>query len=145
MKRGQFCFFFLALLFLSGCEKYYLTVKREYVDRDRLASTYVGSPDPLQKDPPRGQELTLEWRLSSEMMETPLNLVLSILYRDYSQATFTYPIDRRRGVETYSLLGDDYTKTGGFMTYKAEIIDTKGQVMKEWKQLLWTDLIVIED
>lgn len=145
MKLSQWCFYLVIGLSLAGCEKYYLTVKREYVDRDQLASTYVGSPDPRQQNPPRGQELTMEWRLPVEAMEEPLTLVLSVLYRDYTQGTFCYPVDRRRGTVTYSLLGDEYTKTGGFLTYKAEIMTPNQWVVKQWKQVLWTELITLEE
>lgn len=145
-KVRQFCFLILPLLLLlTGCEKYYVTVKREYVDRDQLASTFVGSPDPRQKNPPTGQELTIEWRLPPEAMEEELQLELNILYRDYSSATFTYPVDRRRGVVTYALLNEEYFERDGLLTYKAEILDSNGKVLKEWKQILWTDLITLEE
>jgi len=141
----QFCFLLFPLLFLCGCEKYYLSIKREYVDRDQLASTYVGSPDPRQKNPPVGQELTMEWRLSPEAMNEQLQLVLHVLYRDYSRKTFTYPVNRRRGVITYALLNEEYNEKEGLLTYKAEIVDSTGQVIKEWKQILWTGLITLEE
>ena len=141
----QFCFLILALVIFSGCEKYYVTVKREYVDRDQLASTFVGSPDPRQENPPRGQELTIEWRLPPEAMGQTLQLELSVLYRDYSHATFTYPIDRRRGVVIYSLLNEEYFEKEGLLTYKAEIVDVNRKILKEWKQILWTDLITLEE
>ena len=145
-KVRQFCFLILPLAFLlTGCEKYYVTVKREYVDRDQLASTFVGSPDPRQKNPPTGQELTIEWRLPPEVMNEKLQLELSILYRDYSRATFTYPVDRRRGVVTYALLNEEYFERDGLLTYKAEILDSDGKILKEWKQILWTDLITLEE
>jgi hypothetical protein len=141
----QLCFLFYLLFLFSGCEKYYLTVKKEYVDRDRLASTFVGSPDPRQNHPPTGQELTIEWRLAPEMVSEEPYLVLKILYQDYSEATFTYPIDRRRGIVTYALLDEAYREKEGLLTYKAEIFNNQGEVMKKWQQVLWTDLITLEE
>ena len=115
------------------------------VDRDQLASTYVGSPDPRQKNPPSGQELIIEWRLPPEAIKETLRLQLSLLYRDYTQETVCYPIAKRRGAITYALLNKKFKEKRGFITYKAEIVDEQGEVIKEWKQLLWTDLITIEE
>ncbi len=142
MRLGQ-CFILL-LLFLCGCEKYYLSVKREYVDQSKLASTYVGSPDARQKNPPKGQELILEWRLPMESVDEKMVLVLDVLYKNYAQETISYPVLRRRGLVIYSLLGDEYKEKNGFLTYKAEIRTGEGEVLKEWKQQLWTELIVID-
>ncbi|QVL56698.1 MAG: hypothetical protein KFB93_04765 [Simkaniaceae bacterium] len=136
--------FILLLLFLSGCEKYYLSVKREHVDQSKLASTYVGSPDPRQKNPPKGQELIMEWRLPRETVEEKMTLVLELLYKNYTQETISYPVSSRRGVITYSLIGKKYKEKEGLLTYKAEIRDEKGTVLQEWKQQLWTELIVID-
>lgn len=134
---------FLSLL-CASCEKYYLSVKREAVDRTKLASTFVGSPDPRQKNPPRGQELILEWRLpESSLLEKPV-LVLSVIYKNHTEEKVCYPITRRRGVVTYSVLNEEYKKTEGFLTYKAEVLTADDTILKEWKQHLWTDLIVID-
>ncbi len=134
----------LSLFLLCGCEKYYVSVKREPVNRESLASTFVGSPDPRQADPPRGQELLLEWRLPQKDFSSDLTLLLDILYRDHTQERVCYPIARKRGVVTFSLLGEKYEETKGFLTYKATIQTPDGKVLKEWKQQLWTDLIVID-
>lgn len=146
MKLRQWQFLiFLPCFFLISCEKYYLTVKREYIDQSALASTFVGSPDPRQNDPPKGQELIMEWRLAPGALDQKLMLVLKVLYRDYTQETFCYPVDRRRGVVTYSLLNDEYKQRRGFLTYKAEITTLEGEVVHKWQQKLWTDLIVIDE
>jgi len=142
MRLSQ-CLIFL-FLFCFSCEKYYLSVKREAVDRMKLASTFVGSPDPLQKNPPKGQELILEWRLPEEALREELVLVLSVIYKNHTEEKVCYPIDRRRGVITYSVLGSDYKETDGFLTYKAENLNKDNSVVKQWKQQLWTDLIVID-
>lgn len=135
---------FVLLLLLCGCEKYYLSVKREVVSRERLASTYVGSPDPRQKNPPKGQELIMEWRLPEEALEEKLILVLDLIYKDYTKGEICHPIDRKRGIFTYSLLNQEFKEKEGFLTYKAEIRNAQGGVLKQWKQQLWTELIVIE-
>ncbi|WP_194848456.1 hypothetical protein [Candidatus Neptunochlamydia vexilliferae] len=140
----RICQCFILLLLLCGCEKYYVSIKREIINRESLASTFVGSPDPLQADPPRGQELLLEWRLPRRGFSSDLTLVLDILYKDHSQETVCYPVTRKRGVVTFSLLGEKFQETKGFLTYKATIQTPDGEVLKEWKQQLWADLIVID-
>lgn len=136
--------FILFLFILCSCEKYYLSVKREFVDQNRLASTYVGSPDPRQKNPPKGQELMIEWRLPRDDLQQKMTLVLEILYKNHTRKTFSYPISTRRGLITYSLLGKEYQEKKGLLTYKAEILTDKGTVLKEWKQRLWTERILID-
>ncbi len=143
MRLSQSFLLFLVFL-LCGCEKYYLSVKREPIDQSKLASTYVRSPDPRQKNPPRGEELIMEWRLPMDFIDDKLTLVLEVLYKNYTQETICYPVGRRRGLITYSLLGDEYKEKDGFLTYKAEIQTGNGVVLKEWKQQLWTELIVID-
>lgn len=138
------CQCLVLLLFLCSCEKYYLSVKREAVTRERLASTYVGSPDPRQKNPPKGQELIIEWRLPEEALAEKLVLVLEILYKDYTKGTICHPIDRKRGIFTYSLLNQAFKEKEGLLTYIAEIKTPEGEVIKQWKQHLWTELIIIE-
>lgn len=135
---------FLILFLFCGCEKYYLSVKREDAGRERLASTYVGSPDPRQKHPPKGQELIMEWRLPKEALQEKLVLVLDLIYKDYTKRTICHPIDRKRGIFTYSLLNQEFKEKEGFLTYKAEIRSEEGEVLKQWKQQLWTELIVID-
>jgi hypothetical protein len=142
MRRSQ-CLIVLLLLLVS-CEKYYLSVTREAVDRARLASTFVKSPDPRQESPPKGQELTIEWRLPEKDLEEGLTLVLSIIYKNHSQETICYPVNKRRGVITYSLIGEEYKQTEGLLTYKVEILQKDNLVLKEWKQQLWTELIVLD-
>ncbi|MDJ0651744.1 MAG: hypothetical protein QNJ27_01870 [Simkaniaceae bacterium] len=104
----------------------------------------MGSPDPLQKNPPKGQELIVQWRLPRNFFHKQMTLVLDLLYKNYTRETLSYPISRCRGVVTYSLLGDDYREKEGLLTYKAEIRDKEGDVIQEWKQQLWTELIVID-
>lgn len=132
------------LFFSCSCEKYYLSVKRESVDRNKLASTYVKSPDPRQKNPPKGEALIMEWRLPRSSSEEKMTLVLDILYKNHSQDTFSYPIFRSRGVITYVLLDNDYKEKKGLLSYKAEMQNEQGETMKEWKQQLWTQLLVVD-
>ncbi|MCB1115208.1 MAG: hypothetical protein KDK71_01965, partial [Chlamydiia bacterium] len=109
-------------------------MKRETVDRDCLASTFVGSPDPRQKKPPKGQELMIEWRLPESVMDEKFTLVLDVFYKNDSVETFYYPVEKRRGMVTYALLDEKYKEKGGLLTYKAEIRNEKEKIFKQWKQ-----------
>lgn len=143
MKGHLFLLFIFFLLFTS-CEKYYLTLKKEYVNQSTLASTYVGSPDPMQKNPPLGEELVIEWWLPPGSLDEELTLMLKIIYRNYTEQTLIYPVLQRRGEITFPLLNDGFIETGGFLSYKVEIRTSHGEVMKEWEHRLWTNLITIE-
>lgn len=145
MKICQHYFLFTLLIFLCGCEKYYLSVKNEHVDLSTLASTFVGSPDPRKENPPNGQELILQWRLPPKAIEQKLVLLLKIVYRDYTEEVHEYPVERRRGGLTFSLLNEKFLEKRGFLTYKAEIKRLDGEVLKQWQHKLWVDLITIED
>ena len=63
-----------------GCSKYYVTAKRERIDKDTLASTFVKSPDPRQYACFQGEEITFEWRLPRDALNEPLELLVEILY-----------------------------------------------------------------
>ncbi len=130
---------------MTGCEKYYLSLKREVVDQNSLASTFVGSPDPRQKHPPHGQELVLEWRLPPQALGEPLTLNLHVLYGDMTEGVFHYPVNRQRGIETYRLLDPLFGERKGFISYRAEIANQDGEVIKEWQQKLWTKLITVDE
>ena len=145
MKTCQYYFLFILLFFLCSCEKYYLSVKHEHVNQTSLASTFVGSPDPRKEHPPNGEELILQWRLPPKSLDQELTLVLKIVYRDYTEEIHVYPVGRRRGVLTFSLLNEKFLEKKGFLTYKAEIKNSDGKVQKEWQQKLWFHLINIED
>ncbi|PCI78259.1 hypothetical protein COB21_01115 [Candidatus Aerophobetes bacterium] len=131
----------LLLLFGSGCEKYYVTIKKEPIDRQYLASTFVGSPDPLQITPPLGQILFVEWSISSENLKKNPHLVLEIIYGDWSEQKLVFDIDKRRGIIQYDLQGAPYKKKEGLFSYRALIQTPSGEVLQQWSQLMWTPLV----
>ena len=143
--KGHLFFLFIFSLLLTSCEKYYLTLKKEYVNLNTLASTFVGSPDPMQKFPPIGEEIVIEWWLPPDSLDEELTLMLKIIYRNYTEQTLIYPILQRRGEITFPLLNEAFIESGGFLTYKVEIRTSDGEIMKEWEHRFWTNLITIED
>ncbi len=142
-SQGAYLLFLSCLAFL-GCSKYYVTAKRELIDKDTLASTFVQSPDPRQCAWPQGEEITFEWRLPREALNESLELVIALLYSSYKEETRRYPIRRRRGTVTVVHLGQEEKERGKIVTYRAQIVTNQGRVIKEWKQQLWTELITVD-
>jgi hypothetical protein len=137
---------FLCLLLLTaGCDKYGLSVQQQYVDVRYLASTHVGTPDPRQSHPPVGQQLVVEWHVPNALLKEEPRAVLHVIYWDLSERSFTFPIAYRTGYSTYALLDADYERTGGILTYRAEILTGAGEVYKEWVHQLWVRLITLEE
>lgn len=133
------------LIFLStGCQRQYLSVIKLDINKDRLASTYVKSPDPRQKNPPKGEELVIEWTLPSSVMKKKPFLRLSLIYNDYSQEHLTRKILRRSGSVNYSVLGKKFKEKQGLLTYKVDVVSSDNKILKEWRQALWTPLITLD-
>ncbi|MBX9924571.1 MAG: hypothetical protein K2Y01_10715 [Rhabdochlamydiaceae bacterium] len=143
MKKGRALLFLLLLS--CGCQKYYLTLYQEKVDETSLASTYVGTPDPRQKDPPIGQKLILEWQIPKELIAEHPSLHLQVIYRNYAEAQFVYPISYKSGYIVYSLVGEEYKKTGGLLSYRAQIQNQDGVVFRSWQHQLWVQLLHLEE
>ena len=145
MKRILiYSFFCAAALCLSSCQKYYLSVCQQWVDARYLASTHVNTPDPRQANPPIGQMLSMDWRVPKELLSQKPYIELDLIFWDYTETKKTFPIDKRMGWVSYQLLGEEYDKTGGILTYKASIKTSDGTVYREWKHQLWVKLIQIE-
>ncbi|MEM8728031.1 MAG: hypothetical protein AAGE99_04905 [Chlamydiota bacterium] len=137
-------FLVVFLLFFCSCDRYDLAVKRESVDRSKLASTYVGSPDPRRKNPPTGEKLVIRWRLPRDFSREKMTLVLDLVYKNHTRETLSYPISRHRGMTVCFLVENGDRETKEILTYKAEIRNEEGFVIRDWKHRLWTELIVID-
>lgn len=135
---------FLVLFFaLAGCEQAALVLHQQKVSPIYLASTNVGSPDP--RIPPNGQMIVAEWWIPAKIRDLNPILRLHILFQDFTQTCVEFPIRNRVGYETYSLINDDFKKTGGFLAYRGEIVTADGQVYADWEHQLWVRLIEIEE
>ncbi|HKY99981.1 MAG TPA: hypothetical protein VJ112_02325 [Rhabdochlamydiaceae bacterium] len=144
---GYITSFSLILLLgaLAGCGKYYLSVCQQWIDVRYLASTQAKTPDPRQDHPPQGQMIAIDWRVPNSIFKKKPEVVLDLIFWDYTTKTVCFPIEHRMGYVTYSLLDEDYLKTGGILTYKVEIVTEDGDIYEEWKHQLWVNLITIED
>ncbi|MCF7852052.1 MAG: hypothetical protein K9M07_02295 [Simkaniaceae bacterium] len=129
-----------------------MTVERHYVDERQLASTFVQSPDPLQKNPPVGEKLWINWNIPSSAFKSHhvseddstqiyercgLILTLKVIFKDLNEDIVSYPVLSRKGSVVYSLLNQEYEKTGGILTYYAEIATIEGKVLEVYKQQMW--------
>jgi hypothetical protein len=132
-------------LLLAGCEKYYLSICQEKVDRNYLASTHVGTPDPRQDNPPMGQMLIIDWKVPKKVLEEKPFILLHVVYWDYTEQDFTFPVEKQMGYVTYRLLNKEYEKKMGILTYKAEIVTDQHKVYKEWVHQLWVNLIRLDE
>lgn len=133
------------LILSSSCQKYYLTTYQEKVDRDSLASTHVGSPDPRQKNPPKGEELILEWQIPKEILQKNPSIYLQVVYKDYSEVEKVYPIAHKAGYVVYRLVGEEFQKTKGLLAYKAELKTGDGEVFRTWQHQLFVNVIRLEE
>lgn len=143
MMRFGISLFFLTLL--SGCGKYYLSVQQQWIDINYLASTQVNTPDPLRANPPVGQMLIIDWKVPRKMLKDKPQILLDLIFWDYTTQTIQIPITHQMNYTTYELLNDAYEKRGGILTYKASIVNQEGKLYRECKHQLWVNLIRIEE
>lgn len=144
--RNIFCLSALLLLtLLVSCGKGHLSVRQEWIDGRYLASTYVKTPDPRQAHPPTGQKLIVQWWVPSQVLENHPKLLLKIIYWDFTEKTITFPITKRVGYETYTLLDKEYEEKQGLLTYRAEIVTDDDKIYQEWTHKLWVNLIKIDN
>lgn len=136
--------FFLSTLCVS-CSKYYLSVNQQWIDANYLASVNVGSPDPRRENPPLGQMLIIDWRVPQEVIDQQPEILLDLIFWDYTTTTIHIPVDKRMDYTTYKLLNDDYHQKGGILTYKATLVTGKGEVFRQAKHQLWVNLITVDE
>ena len=141
-RIGSLC---LLLSLLFGCKQYYLSICQEWVDSTYLASSHVSTPDPRQENPPLGQKLIVDWRVPKEIFDQKPVVVLDLILWDYTTRQVKIPIHHQMDFSTFNLLNEEYEKSGGILTYKAQIVTQDGEVFREWRHQLWVNLIRVTD
>jgi hypothetical protein len=124
---------------------YYLSLRQVPVDATYLASSHVGTPDPRKAHPPHGYKIVIQWAVPPEILEQDPQILFQVIYKNHTEKTFVYPIESRLGYEVYTLLDEEYDKSGGILTYRAEIMTPDKKVFREWKHQLWVNLITLDD
>lgn len=130
-------------IFLASCTNSRLAVYSDYLNRESLASYHVGTPDPFLNYPPIGQRLIVVWTLKKGCLRfSDLHLKATIRFRNNQETIVEYPVIKSEGTFIYSLLNDDYIKTGGMLTYQVQLIGDDC-VLDEWRHQMWANLIRI--
>lgn len=128
------------LLILSGCcTRDYLYVQEERVDRNFLASTHVGTPDPRQKNPPQGQRLLLAWGFPRKDYLKGLTLITTVRFWDEELKILSLPLERRFGSKAYFFQDQE------ILTYRVQAVSRDGEVISNWEHHFWTEFIEIGD
>ena len=92
-----------------------------------------------------GEKADIPYYLNcDEMLKKHPEIVIDLIFWDYSTKKVSFPIKHGMGYVSYSLLDEEYEKTGGILTYKVDIV-AGGKVYQEWKHQLWINLITIDD
>jgi hypothetical protein len=116
-------------------------VQQEWVDRNFLASSRIGTPDPRQESPPCGQRLLLSWHFPSDLLEQQLTLYMTVRFWDLSEEQIELSIENKWSQRAIYFPATSYEKR--ILTYCIVVRTQEGDVIESWKHPLWTELIHI--
>jgi hypothetical protein len=138
MMRSIYWFCFaLCLFFSAGCYRHHLYVQQEWVDRDFLASSHLGTPDPRQCDPPEGQRLLIAWQFPRSYYSRGLSIIATVRFWDDTQVVREIPVIRKR---SYKAL---FFRDQKILTYRVDVVTQDGEILETWKHQFWTELIEV--
>lgn len=135
---------FLLLVLLTGCAKNSLSVRQMSMGVSSLASSFVGSPDPRQENPPKGEMLVVNWRVEDWILLEQPRLVLEVVLKNYEKRREEVEIYAPSGYLTYPVVGEEFEETKGILTYRALLIGETGEVFQSWQQQLWVDVLELD-
>jgi hypothetical protein len=128
---------------LTACTPDRLSLFTAYINRESLASHYVGTPDPCLRELPEGQRLFVKWNVPAHYRRSmPMKLFLQIRLRDRTEISQTLTIFKCRGTYLYELVGKPFFESGGILTYRAKLF-AGDQCLGEWRHQIWVDLITV--
>lgn len=130
---------------MGSCNRYYVAVYQEKVDKKSLASYAVRTPDPKQEHPPYGQLIAIEWQIPASLLGENPFIEFDANFSNSTAKRYVFPINDRRGFVTLRVLDDEYIETGGTFSYRARIRTEDGALFREWRHQLFVHLITIED
>lgn len=113
-------------------------MQQEWLDREFLASTHVGTPDPRQENPPKGHRLLVAWRFPNIWMDMGLKMQLTVRFWDDLQESICRPIDDAHGHTVFDF------RDRRILTYEILILDKKGDCLEVWEHQFWTKLIDVD-
>jgi hypothetical protein len=114
-------------------------VQTQRLDESYLASSFVGSPNPLQKGF-RGTQIVISWAIPREKFAPDLSLILEARFDDLSCKSFKFCLGQSRGSLT-----NDFLDTPNVLSYKVQIVSPLGGVIASWSHPLWVDPFVLQN
>lgn len=136
--------YLLLLLLFSGCTGSRLSVQTDFLTDENLASYYVNTPDPLLNCGAVGQRMLISWAFPKAYLQCyNMYILVHIRYRNHEEELLRLENLNSRDLYIFTLLNDDYFKTKGILTYKAELF-ADDVVLVEWYHQLWVELITLD-
>lgn len=134
-----------ALLLCTACKSHTLSVQTEYFGRNDLASVIVDTPDPHKQEPIFGQRLYISWKLTKEQFaEKPVVLLCQVKLKKGQLLEKTVPINSLTGTYIFPIVGEDYTKHGGLLSYQIKLLG-QDNVLATSRHKFWVEQIKISD
>lgn len=129
----------LLTLLVTSCKQPTLAVETGYFTRKDLASSHVGTPDPNKQSPIFGQRLYISWNVTPEEFASG-QLVLQIKARLKKEGMLDkkVPLDSPTGTYIFPIVGDDYTKGGGLLSYKVTLMSGDKELAKS-RHKFWVE------
>ncbi len=132
----------LFLFLLSACCGPNLTVYTRYDTLERLASTYVQTPDPRRCDPnSQGETLIIHWTIPKK---PGYWLELTRVFHCGERETEAFFLPNCAGRFEIPLRGQTYLDTGGYLSYQA-ILFYEGLPVAIAKHPLYAEPIVFKN
>ncbi len=113
-------------------------MQQEWVDRNFLASTHAGTPDPRQACPPEGQRLLIGWKFPINLLNEELTLRLRVRFWDNQEEIVCRPLETRWGSAAF------FFREKKILTYKIDVVNALGECVETWEHHFWTELIDLD-
>ncbi|MCE5293879.1 MAG: hypothetical protein LLF94_04630 [Chlamydiales bacterium] len=131
----------LLALVATSCSQPPLTVETGYFTRKDLASSHVGTPDPTKQQEVFGQRIYIAWNLSKqEYAQGQTTLHIQARLKKGGILTQDVPLDAASGRYIFPIVGDNYSKKGGLLSYKVELL-SNGKPLATSSHKFWVEEI----
>ncbi len=128
----------------ASCQPYGVSVNTFKVDKNNLASTHVGTPDPDKACPPVGVNIVVEWWVPHALIGCDPKVRLTLVYRNLSEEVIEHPISYRIGYFSHEVLGKQFKESKGLLSYKAEVVTGDGELFREEVHQLFVNVIHLD-
>lgn len=132
------------LLFLTSCSHPSLTVQSDYWTPRDLASMHVDTPDPRKSSSDFGQRLNISWYIPKKTFkEGPCELVCHVRLKNQELKVETVPLHTACGSYSLQIVGDDFFKKGGLLSYLIEL-KASGHTIASSQHKFWAEPIIVQ-